>query len=108
MNLEKKDQPYSLNISEVSDFEKSGSLNARKFLFQNTLRQSARSRVLNTADSGKCGSLKSGKLLFQNTHPESTCLPVLSTADTTMATFLLKIAIDPTHIELGKISVSEI
>ena len=77
MNLEKKDQPYSLNISEVSDSEKSGSLNARKFLFQNTLRESARSRVLNTAD-------------------------------TTMAELLSKISIDPTHIELGKVSFSEI
>ena len=77
MHFEKRDQLCSSNISEVSDSEKCGSLNARKLLFQNTLR-------------------------------ESTCSPVLNSADTTLATFLLKISIDPTHIELEKISVSEI
>ena len=49
MHFQKKDQLYSLNISEVTDSEKFGYLNARKLLFQNTLRGSTCSRVLNTA-----------------------------------------------------------
>ena len=76
MHFQNKDQLYSLNISEVTDSEKYGCLNARKRLFQNTLRGSTCSRVLNTAD-------------------------------TTMAALLKKISIDPTHIDLGEISVSE-
>ena len=48
VHFEKKHQLYSLNISEVSDSEKCGYLNAPKLLFQNTLRESTSSRVLNT------------------------------------------------------------
>ena len=73
----KKDQLYNLNISDVIHSEKYGYLNARKLLFQNNLR-------------------------------ESTCSRVLNSADTTMAALLSEISIDPTHIELGEISVNEI
>ena len=45
----KKRQAYKLNISEVIDSEKYGYLNAQKLLFQNTLRESTSSRILNTA-----------------------------------------------------------
>ena len=41
----------SLNISQVSVSEKCGYLNARKLLFQNTLRESTCSRVLKTGDT---------------------------------------------------------
>ena len=77
MHFENKDQLYSLNILEVSDSEKCGYMNARKPLFQNNIR-------------------------------ESTCSRVLDTADTTMAALLLKLSIDSTHIQLEKVSVSEI
>ena len=77
MHFEKKDQLYSLNISQVSDSWKCGYLNARKLLFQNTLRELTWSRVLKTAD-------------------------------TTMAALLVELSIDPTSIELEKVSVSEI
>ena len=73
----KKDQLYNLNISDVIHSEKYGYLNARKLLFQNNLR-------------------------------ESTCSRVLNSADTIMAALLSEISIDPTHIELGEISVNEI
>ena len=49
-HFQKKDQLHSFNISEVIDSEKCGYLNARKLLFQNTLRESTRSRVKNTAE----------------------------------------------------------
>ena len=77
MHFEKKGQLYSLNISEVSDFK-------------------------------KCGYFYDRKLLFQNTLRESTCSGVLNTADTTMEKLLSILAIDPTHIELEKVFVSEI
>ena len=48
------------------------------------------------------------KPLFQNNIRESTCSRVLNTADTTMAALLLKLSIDSTHIQLEKVSVSEI
>ena len=51
VHFERKDQLYNLNISEIIDCEKYGYLNARKLLFQNTLRESTCSRVLNTADT---------------------------------------------------------
>ena len=51
MHVQKKDQLYSLNISEVTDFEKCRYLNAQKLLFENTLRGSTCSLVLNTADT---------------------------------------------------------
>ena len=38
-HLGKKDQLYNLNISEVLDLDKCDYFNARKLLFQNTLRQ---------------------------------------------------------------------
>ena len=38
VHFEKKDQPHTLNISEVIDSEKCGYLNARKLLFQNTFK----------------------------------------------------------------------
>ena len=47
MRFENEDQLHSLNISEVIDSEKCGYLNARKLLFQNTLRGSTCSRVEN-------------------------------------------------------------
>ena len=77
MHVRKKDQLYSLKIWQVTDSEKCGYLNARKLLFQNNLR-------------------------------ESTCSRVLNSADTTMEALLSEISIDPTHIELGEISVNEI
>ena len=49
-HFEKKDQLYNLNISEFSDSEKCGYLNARKVLFQNTFPESTCSLVLNTPD----------------------------------------------------------
>ena len=49
VRFEKKDQLYSLNISELTDSERGGYLNAPKLVFQNTLRESTCSRVLNTA-----------------------------------------------------------
>ena len=51
MHVQKRDQLYSLNISEVTDSEKYGYLNGPKLVFQNTLRESTCSRVLNTADT---------------------------------------------------------
>ena len=51
MHVPKKDQVDSLNISEVTDSEKFGYLNAGKVLFQNTLRGSTCSLVLKTADT---------------------------------------------------------
>ena len=76
-HVEEKDRPYSLNISEVVDFQKNGYLNALKLLFSKTLRQSSCSRVLNT--------------------PETTMPPLLSEP-----------SIDPRHIEIENISVSQI
>ena len=49
--FEKKGQVYNLDISEVIDAEKYGYLNARKFLFKNTLRESRCSRVLNIGET---------------------------------------------------------
>ena len=77
MHFLKKGRPYNLNIFEVIDSEKCGYLNARKLLFQNTLRESTSSWVLNTAE-------------------------------TTMEARLSKLSIDPTQIELEKVSVREI
>ena len=77
MHFLKKGHLYNLNISEVSDSEKCGYLNSQNVLFQNTLR-------------------------------ESTCSRVLNTGDTTMEALLSQLSIDPTHIELEKIAVSEI
>ena len=51
VHFEKKAQVCKLNISEVIDSEKYGYLNARKLLFQNTLRESMCSRPLNTAET---------------------------------------------------------
>ena len=59
-------------------------------------------------DSEKCGYLNARKLLFQNTLPESTWSRVLNTANLIMAALLSERSIDPPHIELEKISVSEI
>ena len=50
MHFEKKDQLYSSNITQISDSGKCCYLDAGKLLFQNTLRESTCSRVLNTAD----------------------------------------------------------
>ena len=59
-------------------------------------------------DSEKCGYLNARKLLFQNTLPESTWSRVLNTANLIMVALLSERSIDPPHIELEKISVSEI
>ena len=59
-------------------------------------------------DSEKCGYLNARKLLFQNTLPESMWSRVLNTANLIMAALLSERSIDPPHIELEKISVSEI
>ena len=77
MHFEKKGQLYSLNISEVRDSKKCGYFNDRKLVFQNTLR-------------------------------ESTCSGVLNTTDKTMEALLSILVVHPTHIELEKVSVSEI
>ena len=77
MYVQKKDQLYSLNIFQVIDSENYGYWNARKLVFQNTLRESTGSQVLNTAE-------------------------------TTMEALLSELSIDPRHIELENISVSEI
>ena len=60
------------------------------------------------SDSEKCGYLNAGKPLFQNTLRESSCLQVLNTAGMTMEALLSKLSIDPTHIQLEKVSVGEI
>ena len=54
VHFEKKDQLYNLNISEVIDYQKCGYLNARKFLFYNTLQESTCSRVLTLSKSTWC------------------------------------------------------
>ena len=77
VRFENKDQLYSSNITEVSDSESCGYLNARKLLFQNTIQ-------------------------------ESMCSGVLNTAGTNMQDLSLELYIAPTHVELQKISVSEI
>ena len=51
VHFEKKDQLYSSNITQISDSGKCCYLDAGKLLFQNTLRESTCSRVLNTADT---------------------------------------------------------
>ena len=51
VHFEKKNHLYKLNILEVIHSEKYGYLNARKLLFQNTLRESMCSRPLNTAET---------------------------------------------------------
>ena len=67
-----------------------------------------RLNIFEVIDSEKCGYLNVRKLPFQNTLRESTCTRVLNTAETTMAALLSERSIDPPHIELEKISVSEI
>ena len=64
--------------------------------------------ILKVTEAGKCGYWNAWKLLFQNTVPESACSQVLNTGNTTMEALLLELCIDPRHIELEKISVSEI
>ena len=51
MQFEKKDKLYSLTTSEVIDSESCGCFNTQNLLFQNTLRESTCSWVLNTADT---------------------------------------------------------
>ena len=51
MHFEKKYQLDSSIITEVSDSGECGYLNARKLLFQNTVREPTCSRLLNTADT---------------------------------------------------------
>ena len=68
MHFEKKGQVYHSNISEVIDSEKYGYLNTRKLLFQNTLRESTCSRILNTADTSM-GAILSERS-FDPTHIE--------------------------------------
>ena len=48
-HLEKKDQPTRSNIWEFIDPQNCVYLNAKKYVFQNTLRESTRPRVSNTA-----------------------------------------------------------
>ena len=50
MHFEKKDQLHSLNISEVTDSEKYGYLNARTLPFENTFGESLCSGVAITAE----------------------------------------------------------
>ena len=64
--------------------------------------------ILEVSDSEKCGYLNPRKPLFRNTLRESTCSRVLNTADTTMEALLSELSIHLTHIELKKVSVSEI
>ena len=52
--------------------------------------------------------LECPKFLFQKTLQESTRSGVLNTADKNMAALLFELSIEPTHIELEKISGSEI
>ena len=59
-------------------------------------------------DSEKYGYLNAQKLLFQKTIREPTCSRALNTAEATMAALLPELSIDPRHIELENISVSEI
>ena len=66
------------------------------------------SNISEVIDSEKCGYLNAWKLLFQNSFRESTFSWVLNTADTTMPGLLSELFIDPTDIQLGKISVGEI
>ena len=62
--FQEKDQLHSLNILEVIDSERCGYLNARKLLFQNTVRESTWKKIkyqlhtlsiLEVIDNEKCG-----------------------------------------------------
>ena len=64
--------------------------------------------ISEVSDSHKCGNLNTRKVLFRNTVREASSLRALNTADTTMEALLSELSIDPAHIELEKISVSEI
>ena len=68
VHFEKNDEHYSLNILEVSDSEKCGYLNSPKVLFQNNLRESMCSRVLNTTDTTMAARLL--ELSTDSTHIE--------------------------------------
>ena len=74
VHLEKKDHLYSLSLSEVSDSEKCGYFNAGKLLFQNTVRESTCSRVINTAETNMERFLL--KLSIDLTHIELEQIPV--------------------------------
>ena len=64
--------------------------------------------ISKVTDSEPCSYFNAGKLLFHNTLRESTCSRVLKTAEKTIAALLSELSIDPIHIELGNISVTEI
>ena len=64
--------------------------------------------ILEFSESEKCGYMIPRKVLFQKTLRESKCSRVLNTADATMAALLSKLFIDPAHIDLEKVSVTEI
>ena len=66
---------------------------------------------LNTSeviDSEKCCYLNARKLFFPDTLRESTCSQVVDTAEITMAAFLCYVSINPRHIALKNIPVSQI
>ena len=52
--------------------------------------------------------LKARKILFQNTLQESTCSRVLNASEMNMGALSSEFSIDPTLIEVGEISLSEI
>ena len=81
---------------------------AQNFLHFEKKDQLSNLNILKVIDSEKYGCLNPRKLLFQNTLGESTCSWVLNTAETTVVTLFSKLSIDPRHIELESISVSEI
>ena len=64
----RKDRLYSLNISEVIHSDKYGYLNGHKLLFQNILRGSTSSRVLDTADTTMAALIS--ELSFDPRHIE--------------------------------------
>ena len=68
VHFEKRDPIYKSNIWEVNDSGKCAYMNARKLLFQSTLRESTCSRVLNTADTTMAGFLL--ELSIDPTHTE--------------------------------------
>ena len=59
-------------------------------------------------NSEKYGYLNARKLLFQNTLRESTSSRVLNTSERTMGALLSELSIDPRHIDLENMSLSEI
>ena len=101
LSLTQKPETFCIIFMAFSESEQ----NSVYFEKKNQLNRSYISEV---SDSEKCGYLNARKLLFPNTLPESTCSRVLNTTDTTMEGLSSKLSIDWTHLELQKVSVSEI